>query len=166
MVIYRIDLHSGFGIDWFSWCANLTRDHCCSLLASQTPAEWQWVCQITHCGATKHLRAALICRSAVLNQPLGRRLSPCSSLRGRNPDSDTRHAGQRGDGRTTGDLLIHWKPKVNTAAAMGRWCRQLEWCVCGGCRGETVILRVISVRYMCVCGDLCTSMNEQKGNLD
>lgn len=114
-------------IDWFSWCASLTQAYCVHCWLRSNPQRvfpQEWVCQITHCGATKHLCAVLILQSSVLTQPLGPWLSLCSSLRGFNPDSDTSHTGQRGDARTTGDLLIHQKPKANSGAATGGWCWQ------------------------------------------
>lgn len=114
-------------IDWFSWCASLTQAYCVHCWLRSNPQRvfpQEWVCQITHRGATKHLCAVLILQSSVLTQPSGPWLSLCSSLRGFNPDSDTSHTGQRGDARTTGDLLIHQKPKANSGAATGGWCWQ------------------------------------------
>lgn len=143
--------HSQFvlccGIDLFFWYANHTLTHCAHCWLRSNPQRvfpWEWVCQITHCCATKHLCAALIRWSTVLTQPLGPRLSLCSSLRGYNPDSDTLHTGQGGDRRITGNLLIHRQPKANTAAATGGWCWQLEQCVR---EEETVTVKVIRVRY-------------------
>lgn len=113
----------------FFWYASHSLAHCDLCSNPQRVFPWEWVCQITHCCATKHLCAALIHWSTVLTQPTGPCLSLCSSLQGCNPDSDTPHTGQRGDGRITGDLLIHRKLKANTTAVMGGWCWQLEQCV-------------------------------------
>lgn len=127
---YTLYISSSFQWHWFVYLMCQSHSGLVgSLWASQWPAESISLGMRLSNHALQCNQTLMCCvnPSECCSSPTsGLWLSLCSSLWGPNPDSDTPHTGQRADGRTTGDLLAHWKPKANIAAGRGDWCWQVE----------------------------------------